>query len=480
MANPNINIGVINESSVITETTVGKLLLTDEGKQYIVKSDGTKLKFTDIQFVSSLPSTGLKDILYILKSNNTINYYDSTTISWISISGSSSSGTTINDSLTTSTTETYSVNKINSLITGVNNTNFTNANGAKTNVINAIGDTSLATTNTFSEISNSLLAKKQSIVNALASKGVVATQSDDLGTYATKISSISQSSTVKNTRLNKTTGSTYQVVLTNPTTLQNISTSVLEYQAGTTGVVRYDCAFNNSDSTSFNTNTNQHLIFDGMMKQDNNISAITMTNEGVIGTYTIYSASLNKSQFYKINSITEATVNTNEVLTISGTYNPTLVQAIGDINLSGIDRISGFIWTASATNTSKLLLIYSLDSGVTWKGYDSINHVVLNISNISDLSEIQTKGISIVNLNAFTQTDLDNIRNSSNKIRFAYYIEKNNYTDTLQNDEIVLKVDMTGNDIFSTHYTVAFDGNKTLTYTFSANNTYTIIYIDNN
>ena len=74
MSNPNINIGIINESSVISETTVGKLLLTDEGKQYIVKSDGSKLKFTDIQFVSSLPSIGLKDIIYILKSNNTINY----------------------------------------------------------------------------------------------------------------------------------------------------------------------------------------------------------------------------------------------------------------------------------------------------------------------------------------------------------------------------------------------------------------------
>jgi len=100
MSNPNINIGIINESSVISETTVGKLLLTDEGKQYIVKSDGSKLKFTDIQFVSSLPSIGLKDIIYILKSNNTINYYDSTTTSWININSSTGGHVIKSDSQT--------------------------------------------------------------------------------------------------------------------------------------------------------------------------------------------------------------------------------------------------------------------------------------------------------------------------------------------------------------------------------------------
>ena len=76
MSNTQINIGVINQASVVTQTQVGKLLFTDEGKQYIIKSDGSKLKFTDILFVSALPITGLTEILYILTTDSSINYYD--------------------------------------------------------------------------------------------------------------------------------------------------------------------------------------------------------------------------------------------------------------------------------------------------------------------------------------------------------------------------------------------------------------------
>ena len=84
MANPNINIGVINESNLSSQITTGKILFTDTGKQYIVKTDGNKLKITDILFVSSLPITGLTEILYILTTNNTLNYYDSL---WYSLGG---------------------------------------------------------------------------------------------------------------------------------------------------------------------------------------------------------------------------------------------------------------------------------------------------------------------------------------------------------------------------------------------------------
>ena len=404
---------------------------------------------------------------------------------------SGSSGIGIND-LSVSPTTTYSSTKITGITGDINDitlpenligkslvdmvkVNFTNANEAKNYIVNAIGDSSLAT-NTFLEISNSLLTKKQAIVDALATKSIITNQSNDISDYATSINSIVQNSQIKNTKLNKTSGTTSQIVLANPTTIQNISTSVLEYQAGETGAVKYECNFNNGDETSFNTNVNQHLIFDGKMKQDNNVFVTNMTSGDIIGDYSSYSATIDKTQFYKISSITEV----NEVLTINSTYAPTLVQANSDIDITGVDRISDIVWTATTTNTSKLLLIYSIDSGVSWKGYDLVNHLVLDIVSISDLSEVNAKGISSIDLNAFTQIDLDNIRNGSPKIRFAYYIEKNSVNDILENDSITLNVDTTGTDIFSTHYTVSFDGIRTLTYTFSADNTYTIIYTDNN
>ena len=413
---------------------------------------------------------------------------------YVVVESGGGSGSSIDD-LAISPTTTYSSTKITSITGDINDValptdlqgkslvdmvkvNFTNANEAKNYIVNAIGDSSLAS-NTFLEISNSLLSNKQAIVDALATKSIASSQSDSLETYATKINSITQNSTIKNTKLNKLATETSTIVLTNPTTIQNISTSVLEYQEGETGVVKYVCNFNNGDETSFTTNETQHLIFDGKMKQDNNIFVTNMTSGDIIGGYSSYSATIDKTQFYKISSISEVT-DTNEVLTINGTYPPTLVQANSDIDLTGVDRISDIIWTATTTNASKLLLIYSIDSGVSWKGYDSVNHLALDITSISDFNEIKTKGISNTDLNVFTQTDLDNIRNGSPKIRFAYYIEKDDVNDTLENDSITLNVDRTGIDTFSTHYTVSFDGVQTLTYTFSADSTYTIIYTDNN
>jgi hypothetical protein len=126
------------------------------------------------------------------------------------------------------------------------------------------------------------------------------------------------------------------------------------------------------------------------------------------------------------------------------------------------------------------LLVYSIDSGVSWKGYDAINHTVLNISNINDLSEVQSKGLTITNVNSLTADDLINIRNSSPKIRFAYYFAKDLATDTVANDKITLTVNMTGKDVFSKNYNLDFDGNNQLTYTFTSDGTYTIVYMDNN
>jgi hypothetical protein len=410
----------------------------------------------------------------------------------ISISGGS--GSSIDDT-TSSDTSTYSSNKVLSITGDINDpglpsifkgktiiemlkANFSNANEAKNLIINAIGDASLATTNSFEEISNYLIAKKQEIVNALANKGVAANDYEDIVNYATYINGIVQNSQLKHTKLNKTAGETVTVTLTNPTNIQSICTTVLQYQPGTTGVVQYDCDFNNSDSSNFDTTNN--IVFDGKMSQDNKSLKIIMTDIGAVGKYESYTATIDKTQFYKVSSVSEANESNKETVTVTGTYSPILVQAKSDISLIEVDNIASIRWTATATNSSKLLLVYSIDSGVSWKGYDAINHTVLNISNINDLSEVQSKGLTITNVNSLTADDLINIRNSSPKIRFAYYFAKDLATDTVANDKITLTVNMTGKDVFSKNYNLDFDGNNQLTYTFTSDGTYTIVYMDNN
>lgn len=355
---------------------------------------------------------------------------------------------------------------------------FQNSNSAKSMVEIAIGDISLTTDNTFEEISNAVLNKKQSIIDALQNKGIgSSTKADDIGSYADKINAIVQNSTIKNTKLNKGAGDTYQVILSNPSDFTDIATSVFEYTPGTTNIVQYDCGFNNADSNQFNEADN--IVYDGTMRQDPNVVDIIMRYEDTLTEGLIETCDIDKTQFRKICKIEDTSNDTNQIITVTAANNPVLVIANGDINLNGVDKIDSIVWTATCENTSKLLLIFSIDSGVTWHGYDKDTGIVTDID-ISNNADIEAKGISIENINNASADDLSKIRNNSPKIRFGYYFNVEDTDDAVSNDEIKLTVDMLGTSIFSKNVDISLgEDNKTITYTFNKENTYTIIYCDN-
>jgi hypothetical protein len=65
------------ESNITSYTTGGQILITEQGNQYVIKSDGSKLKITDIITVSTLPVSPIPSKIYILSSQNySMNYYD--------------------------------------------------------------------------------------------------------------------------------------------------------------------------------------------------------------------------------------------------------------------------------------------------------------------------------------------------------------------------------------------------------------------
>lgn len=392
------------------------------------------------------------------------------------IGGGTGTGANINDSSTTSTTETYSVSKINSLITEVNNTNFTNANNAKTVSINAIGDNTLTTSNTFVEISNSLLAKKQNIVDALGNKGVLASQSDDLTTYATKINSIVQNSQIKNTKLNLIAPVTHTEVLTNPVSLQGLATSVIKYIEGDTGITQYSSGFDNSDGGNFNYIGN--VGFDGTMHLiDISLSGNTTSN-GTLLEGELFNVSVDKTQF---NTISEVKINDSTIPTyvINGTNFPTIVTAKNDIDLTGIQDISQIIWTTGLSGNGILRLAVSVDSSITWNSFNGTDWVTIDIAN---LTNFKLNGMTVSTVNALTSAQIETLRNNSNKIRFAYFIEKVDISDVANNDSITLKVDMKGYDIVAPQsdfsYTLENDM-KTITYTINNSGTYTFVYVNN-
>lgn len=351
-----------------------------------------------------------------------------------------------------------------------------NKNNLKVLVGNSIGIDYL--TKTDEEISNDIIDRKELICKALSNKGVVATKSDELSTYANKINSIVQNSQIKNTKLNIKKGEAKQIVLTNPTDIQNVCTSVLEYRAGGENIVKYDCGFNNGDSTSFEYAPN--VIFDGKMKQDNKVIDDTFIKIQENESFTEYLYHINKSLFHTLDKIDSYEEKDIEKVKLTGTYFPTLVKASDDINLNGINKINKIIWIANDGDVSKNRLIFSLDSGLTWKSYDISNKTLINVD-INNLSEIEDKGLTVEQVNNLTIEDLDNLRNNSPKIRFGYYLEKNNAFDNLYNDNLSITVDMKGKDVPSLNYIWSFDDDgRTINYKFIEDGTYTIVYCDNN
>ncbi|APH20822.1 TPA: hypothetical protein ACXDAY_002114 [Clostridium botulinum] len=350
-----------------------------------------------------------------------------------------------------------------------------NKNNLKVLVGNSIGID--YTTKTDEEISNDIINRKDLICKALSNKGVIATKSDELSVYAAKINSIVQNSQIKNTKLNIKKGETKQIALTNPTDIQNVCTSVLEYKADQDNVVKYDCGFNNGDFTSFDFVSD--ITFDGKMKQNNKIKEDAFIKIQENETFIESQYHINKSLFHTLDKIEPYEEGDIDKIKLTGTYFPTVVKASDDINLNGINKINKIIWVASDGDVSKNRLIFSLDSGLTWKSYDINNKTIIDI-NINNLSEVENKGLTIEQVNSLTIEDLDILRDNSPKIRFGYYLEKNNAFDDLYNDNLSITVDMKGRDIPSLNYIWNFDEDgKTINYKFIEDGTYTIIYCDN-
>ncbi|EQB4340376.1 hypothetical protein ACYJ2U_001730 [Clostridium botulinum] len=351
-----------------------------------------------------------------------------------------------------------------------------NKNNLKILVGNSIGIEYL--TKTDEEISNDIIDRKELICKALSNKGIIATKSDELSTYANKINSIVQNSQIKNTKLNIKKGETKQIVLTNPTNIQNVCTSVLEYKAGGENVVKYDCGFNNGDSTSFEYAPN--VIFDGKMKQDNRVKNDFFIKIQETDSFIEHQYHIDKRLFHTLDKIENYEDDNIEKIKLTGTFFPVLIKASDDINLNGINKINKIIWVASDGDISKNRLIFSLDSGLTWESYDVENKIIIDV-NVNNLSEVENKGLTIEQVNSLTIEDLDILRDDSPKIRFGYYLEKNNAFDELSNDNISITVDMKGRDIPSLNYIWSFDEDeKTINYKFIEDGTYTIIYCDNN
>ncbi len=84
-----LNFKAIRRDNLSPTETMGTLTVTDSGEIFLAtsKSQDNQLKISDVLFVSTLPTSGQKDKIYLNLSDKKLYYFDTVDANWIAISG---------------------------------------------------------------------------------------------------------------------------------------------------------------------------------------------------------------------------------------------------------------------------------------------------------------------------------------------------------------------------------------------------------
>jgi len=276
----------------------------------------------------------------------------------------------------------------------------------------------------------------------------------------------------KETRLNVTAPDDYIIVLDNSRAIQDLCTSVLEFTPDA-DTIAYTCNFNNGDATSFNYDSD-FVTFDGEMELKD-IYTYDMTSQGTLGGGTLYESDIIPVAYFNdINSIVAST----PTLTINAVPLAQVIEASGNIDLTGVERLVSIALTKTTSGNGIVKIAASFDNGTTYKSYVDNEWVAVDIT---DLLDFASKGMTETTLEALTEMELEIARGESITIRFAYYLDRPAYGDNASTDMINLTVHMLGRDDVcdNSKYTLSYvESTKTITYSFTENGTYTMTWID--
>lgn len=351
---------------------------------------------------------------------------------------------------------------------------FQFANSGKESVAQAIGYP-LSKGDTFSEMVAKIEQLKVLIASAIMEKGVAAYPYNTLQEMANKIKTIPNVSLdagiKRKSKINIVAPYTYEIELDEPLRIEDIAVTVLEYVGDDSNVVHYQSEYNNSESTSFNYNE-RYVVFDGRMRLNDKYSY----NVNVISNddHDFYeSEEIDLNEFVDFSG--SVNINTSSV-NITALPHPQVVVANGDILLTGVDSIDKIEWENNESGNGKALIAMSFDSGDTFYAYKNGTWIQVNIYN-----DFEVVGNNLEEINKLTDEEFKLLRNESDTLRFAYYLNQPTFNDKAENNRIRLYVTMQGYNVVAdtSKYNYDYDvENKKLVFNFTQNGTYTFTYVD--
>lgn len=275
----------------------------------------------------------------------------------------------------------------------------------------------------------------------------------------------------RTSKINVTAPYTMDVVLSAPRAVEDIAATVLEYVSSEDKVI-YTARYDNSEANSFDYNADK-VRFDGLMRLRENWDYALLEVE----TDKYWeSEEIDFTAFADVDSWDIDTG--NSVVNIKAVPPGQVIKANGDINLTGVGEIGSIDVACTTTGAGVANMAVSFDSGATYRAYSGGTwHTV----DVNDPEDFKVNGMSAAIVSTLTNDQLSEVRQTSDKMRFAYFLERPSFEDEANFDELALTVSMAGyNQIADTsNYSYTYDpSTQTLTFDFYADGTYTITYAD--
>lgn len=156
--------------------------------------------------------------------------------------------------------------------------------------------------------------------------------------------------------------------------------------------------------------------------------------------------------------------------------NSKLIRMTTDIDLDRATSIDSFTLTSTLSGAGNVKIIVSATSGESWATFNGLSWVAINDT---DLSIVKVNGITPTVLNAINPSQWYSLTSSQRKIRFAFYLEIENLTDSASLDKLLNQLDLQASWRIAkpgTDYDYEYPNNTTLRIKIFANGDYKINY----
>lgn len=315
---------------------------------------------------------------------------------------------------------------------------------------------------------------KDLIATAITDKGIDAEGSETFDQLYSKILSLASNRT--QVKLNIDSSEVKKIDLPHSIQTTELLTTVFKYSPNDTETALYHCEFDNTDEENFIFNSS--ITFDGSMGMDDQIDYIPATIVTLDDDIIYESDVMDVNNFLRLYNV-EFNDETPEYI-ITSIPEPTIVEPVSDIDISGIEKMTNITLNSNIEGQGVLKILISFDEGSSYQSWSDGEWVNVNISNLNDVGNY---GMSTETINELEETEIEQLRNKSHSLRFAYYLEKNEIDDVVETDSISVDVIMLGEDVLATTDEVEIylnEDKNQINYDFKISGTFTINYLNFN